>query len=1198
MKDFVNLHVNTTFSIMNSLIKPSELFIKTKELGQSAVGVCDSSTLSSAWDCLKYSREADVKLIMGCEFYFVDDLSDTTSNKRLRLISLIAKNHQGYKNLLMAGKLANDNHIIAFKKVIPRLDWKILEQVKEGLICLTSGCSGILSQLINSKKTDEAKIQAAKLKEIFGDNLAIELQTNHLKNGTPNSYRDYVDQDQTNRILFGISKELNIKAIPTTDAHFLTADKHEAHDVLVAIGSGQPVRSNARLKYTPDFCLKTRDEVVSFFSRWSAIYGDVEVLCDNTLYFANLCEKPDWIDPKFSRPAGVNWELPTFPVKDQPDYIEFKTWLSTQNAELQAKPEDVTYLKYIAELNLVNKGYDKEEYRKRLEKELYVLEVKNLSSYMLIVADYVNWAKNNNIPSGTGRGSIGGVMTAYLIDIHEADPIKYGLIFERFYNLDRSVLGDIDHDVSQQGKPLVEAYLRKKYGEDNCAQVSNFSTLTPKPYAKSIARAFMYGGDQKTAVAIGNKIAESIPKEFHHVTSALEKASLFIAFAESKEYHELKKFGADIGNKTYNYSTHAGANIICSRPLVEIVPVRRTKDNLLSIEYEKERAEANGLAKMDILGLSTLDIIADIFKIIKENGKELPPLPWNYDLNDTKAYELIGKGDTYGVFQFGTSGNTINLCKKMQPKNIEDLAAITALTRPGVPKEFREQFLEAKFNNTEVKLLHPCLNRSLQPTYGIAVFDECMLTLGEDVAGWDLNESDRLRKFIKDKGKHPEKDEKLKKDFIAATTKNINDPIMAKKLWEDLFANFNAYLFNKAHAVNYSFLSYQTAYLKANYPLEFLVANLNHESESNSLDASNNILKAKDEIRKLKVNILPPDINKSEKSYKIVNDNTVLTGFDSLKFIGNRAIPEIIAKRPFTSFEDFLTKVDGRKVPAPSVLALAASGSLDSFGVSRKTIYHYASDYKKKLAVWNKKNSEKISSFNYPWPEDNSDWTKSEQYAMEIKYIGEGLSGNLREAYPGFFDNRAINFNKLAKTYPNTGSKDQVTIDSASGTIEGVIKDYFEFKVKKEGSKILGETMAKIVLEDPFGNTIGMTCFPSKLTHFKNRLEELNRKVTLEPGIAIHCSGFVNWYEGEISILFDDLKRCTPVPPQPSDLKPRKVSMKITGKSKKKSKEVDSEEFLEEVEDELVEEGLVDLNVDDEILDFDDQESNSPDGFI
>lgn len=1201
---------------MHSLIKPTELFKKVKELDQSAIAVTDSGTLSGAWDCLKYSKEAGVKLLMGCEFYFVDVAK---TDGRLRHIILIAKNHEGYKNLLMLNKLANDNFVVNFKKVFPRIDWNLLEKYHRGLICTTACSGGILGQLINTKRIDEAKVQAKRLKDIFGDNLGLEIQP-HAMIRQANSYNDYCDQSFVNRQLIKFGEELDIRIVPTTNAHYLTKDQWEAHDVLLAIGAGQPAYSRARLKYDNEFYVRSRDEVKDFFSR---LYKEkADLWCDNTLYFASLCEEPDWIDPKYSNPSGK--ELPEFPVRDQKDFAIFESWLDSEPT-LKTAPLDVSYLRYWCEKEFDSKvpADKKEEYRARLNEEFEVIEYHGFSSYMLIVADYIDYCRKNNIPVGPGRGSVGGSLIGYLTGIHQADPIKYQLIFARFHNKEKTSFPDIDTDFAPSGREEVQAYIIKKYGEDHVAHVSNVNTMTPKVYARDIARTFEYGGDRKAAVAIGTALADSIPKQVPEIKTleeAFEQSPLFNEYATNK-YTELKKYAEHLGGKAKAWSTHAGGLVIGKRPLAEFVPLRRDKEGSIAIEYEKERAESNGLVKMDTLGLETLDIIKNTYYLIALSGKSLPPNPPNYDEYDQKTYDLLAKGDTLCVFQLGESGGTIDLCRKVKPRSIEDISLINALARPSA-RDIREDFVAARSGETEVELLHPNLQRAFGPTYGFGLFEECLMYLAQDIAGWDLHDADRLRKLTKEKGKNPKKVAAWKKEFVedAVTKKGIPQKT-AKQIWEEVVDKFQGYGFNVSHSILYSMISYHTAYLKAHHPVEFLTANLISEVKSNAKKSSDNIIKIKDEIRKLNVKILPPDINKSDMTYKIIDDKTLLTGLDSLKFIGKNAIPEILEKRPFTNFEEFLSKVDGRKVTSKSVQALAASGCLDSFGMNRQTMFLYASDYKKKLQVWLKRQKDKPivkskklpkqlelplspppppepeqKTFNYPWPADVKEWTTPEKYAMEIFYLGEGLSGNLKEIYPGFFDNKAANFAKLAVTHPNIGSTDQVEIDMIKdGTVEGVVKSYFEFKVKKEGSKIFGETMARIVIQDPFGNAVGMTIFPKKLKEFK-RDAAVHKVKQIEPGVVFHCSGYINWYEGDMSILFDELFKCEPPPAQPTDLKARKVSMRISGGSRKKTKEVpDLEEFIEEHEDELTEKGLAELE-EEEILE--DQDDERPDGFI
>lgn len=397
----------------------------------------------------------------------------------------------------------------------------------------------------------------------------------------------------------------------------------------------------------------------------------------------------------------------------------------------------------------------------------------------------------------------------------------------------------------------------------------------------------------------------------------------------------------------------------------------------------------------------------------------------------------------------------------------------------------------------------------------------------------------------------------------------------------------NGMLTSNSHAITYSFISYQTAYLKAHFPLEFLTANLTFESKSTSLDAEDNVLRAKNEIRKLKVNIIPPDINKSEFTYKIVDDNKIMTGLDALKYLGKNAVPEIIAKRPFKSFEDFLSRVDSRKVCAPAIQALAASGCLDSFGMSRKQMFLYASDYKKKLQVWLKKKN-KSENFNYPWPEDKDDWSVSQKYALERYYIGEGLSGNKFQAYSGFFNSAAPKFADFSKVFPDPGTSDEhYDIPPFQAEIIG----FYEFKVKKKNSKSFGKPMAKVMLQDPYGSAMMMTVFSKQWANLKDRIKVLTGGASeFVPGIAIYARGTLQWYEEDISIIFEDILKCVPPPPLPTDLKQKKVSMKVS-RTRKKSDELDKEELLELIEDELVEDGVEDEDLgelEEDVFDFTD----------
>ena len=794
MTNFVSLHNQTDFSILDSISSPKRLLLRAKELGQSAIAITDHGTLAATWDAWKASKEIGVKLIIGCECYFKSNVSN--SDDKFRHIVLLATNAVGYRNLLTLNKKGFDQGAFVGKKVYSVLDWKLLEQYSEGLICLTACGNGIISQPLMNGEFEEAEKSLLKLKSIFGDRLGIEVQPNNMKRGS-NVFNDEIDQQFLNKRLIDLGKKHNIKIVPACNSHYLNKEDHDIHDVFLCIGSHQPKYSNFRLKYTvPEFYLKSGDEVKSFFTR---NYGEefAQQICDNTIYFSDMCEVPEWIDPKFSNPTGK--ELPIFPVKDEPNYNEFTIWTSRLPDDLKKLDEDKLYLRYLCEIKFplrVKSLTDdqKKVYSDRIIEELDVLEYHGFSSYMLIVADYIDWARKNNIAVGEGRGSVGGSLIAYLLGIHQADPIKYGLIFARFHNKEKSSFPDIDTDFAPSGREKVQNYLRQKYGEDHVAHVSNVNTITPKVYVRDIARACELGGSREEAIKIGNDVADCIPSDIHSIEDAFEKVPLFAEYCNT--YPEFLKY-KDICGKYRAWSTHAGGIIISARPLTGLVPLRKDKDGALAVEYDKEKAEENGLVKMDTLGLSTLDIIGQTMELIKESGKDMPPIHLDYDTYDTAAYELLSKGNTFGVFQLGTSGGTIDLCRRIKPQSINDISYVNSLARPSA-RDMRNDFIATKDGKKEFALLHPNLGRAFNNTYGFGLYEESLMYLAQDIAGWSLHSADRLRKLTKEKGKNPKKVQQWRSEFISdAVNNNVNEEI-AKRIWDEVVEKFQGYGFNQS----------------------------------------------------------------------------------------------------------------------------------------------------------------------------------------------------------------------------------------------------------------------------------------------------------------------------------------------------------------------------------------------------------------
>ena len=1172
MTPFIHLHCHSAFSILHSTIQPKELFAKAKELGQSSVAITDHGTFAGIWDGLKLSREHNTKLIVGCEYYFLDDI--TNRDQKFKYVVLLAKNQTGYKNLLLLNRYGFDTQFMMMKKVISVIDWKLLEKYKDGVICLTGCANGILGAPLGEKNFTEAENTIKRLQSMFGDDLGIEVQShNSVRYG--NTYFASANQTFTNTHAIRLAKQFGVKIVPTSNVYYLSAADADTNDVLLAIGSGQPKHSNNRIKFnSSDLYMKTGDEVKAFFARNNGEELANE-MCANTLYFANKCEQPDWIEPKFSNPDGK--EYPIFACDKEDDYAGFLMWRKLQSEKVQKCALDAAFLRFRCEKVLDKKVPSKDiaKYRERLEEELEVFELQNFSSYMLVVADYLAWAVRNDITIGPGRGSIGGSLIAYLLGIHQADPIQYGLVFARFQNRDRPSPPDADCDISTSGRERVIDYIKNKYGKDSVVGVSNFARLTPKVFAKDIARACDLANDRKESVLLGVRAADAIPKDnkddinFDH----LNALPLFGEYC--RQYPDYIKHKGILGNYR-GLATHAAAILIGNRSFDGLIPLRKDKDGAISIEYEKDRSEENGLLKVDILGIATFDLIDNTLQLIKKAGKEINPDYLNYDKYDRQTYDLITSGDTYGVFQLGISAGMIGLCKQMKPKCIEDLALITAIGRPAC-KAIRESFIATREGKKTFKLLHPSLKNAFTETYGFGLYDESILKLGQDVAGWSLHSADRIRKMIKEKGKNPEKTEKLRHEFIDCAIKNKGiEKNMAMRIWDEEIKSFGSYAFCKSHAVLYSFVSYTTAYLKAHYPVEFLLANLMAQVQSGAKIAAENIDKIKREIKARNVKILPLNINTSTMTYELIGNNQLMTGFDALKFVSPDAIKDIIAKRPFKSFDDFMLRTNPHVVRSNTIQALVATGCFDGFGLSRKVMFLYCSDYRKKLQVWLKKHDPKTETFTYPWPVDK-EWSMSELYALEKKSLGEAFICGKASAY----DNGKFFANKNAALFRD--AKEMLNRDQVQSAV-GEIKSIFELRVKKAGSKFLGQAMMKATIEDASGEQMGLTVFPDAWKRVQKRVKEMGGKGKFEPGYAIHFSGSINIYDDDTGLVLEDLYNICPPPKAPADLKAHKVVVKraATKENMKEIKLEQTNEMIEDLEDSLFESGLIELEEDEE----------------
>jgi DNA polymerase-3 subunit alpha len=836
MLGFANLHSHTCYSQLDAIIRANQLFKRAKELGQTAIAVTDHGVMSGIYEAYKASKATGVKLIPGNEIYFVEDLNDEKS-KRRHLV-LLAANHQGYKNLLKITALGFQHATVIMGKEYPRVDESILRQYSEGLFA-TSACGGsIIANSIFHKDMEKAKQYALVFKDIFGDRFFIELQPHNLTR-TDKKTGITFDQRLLNHKLKEIAEELNIQMVATCDSHYLTPKHEKYHDMVLAISDKKPLDDLTRHRYAtymscalcegtskypkdsdklciscagtgigrilpcPEFYVKSEEEIKAFFKKE---YGEefANRLIINTAKIAALCEEPKYLEPTVDRLPRFDWSH----ISRCDDAKDFESWL-TSKPNMQAIREENAYLRYKVWKVFTQYTKDfpvetKKIYWDRLLYEIDILESRNFCSYMLIVADFIDWARKNKIDVGPGRGSCAGCLVAFFLGIHTVDSIKYGLLFERFHNKEKKSLPDIDTDFSPRGRERVVEYVRQKYGPRHVAYISNINTITPKVAISDIARSLNIGGDKSTAFKLAKEITADIPDKVTEDDTIIDIDTMERALKYSKklktfvqEYPELLDYANEIVGLPRAMSTHAAGVIISDIPLDDYVPLRTDKDGRVAVAYDKDTCEEVKLVKIDFLGLDTLDILRDAHEMAKNIGLNIPD-PDHIPEYDELTFKLIRSGRVVGCFQL--EGTTLApLCKPLQPNSIEDIALINALGRPGVSKAERQDFMERKAGRKPVTYQHPLLSSILKHTYGIKVYEEDMLHIAAAVAGWDRSKADSLRKIAKLKEKGLELQKKTGAEFIkdSMVFSKISQE-EAEMIWHDVILPFGKYGFNKS----------------------------------------------------------------------------------------------------------------------------------------------------------------------------------------------------------------------------------------------------------------------------------------------------------------------------------------------------------------------------------------------------------------
>ena len=961
MSDFVHLHNHSEFSLLDGLSKIDPMVKRAKDLGMKAIAITDHGNMYGTIKFYTKCLEEGIKPIIGCEIYLSrrsrhdkEAGVDTDSNHLI----LLAKNNTGYKNLMKIISISN----LEGYYYRPRTDMELLKEYHEGLICLSACLNGYVSEPLMQNQEETAKKRAQALSEIFGkDNFYLEIQK-HL---------NVKGQDELNEKLIALSKKLGIPLVATNDNHYIRDSDAQAQEILLCIQTQTTIDTKDRkltMIDSPDFYVKSQEEMKGLFIQ-------IPEAIQNTVKIAEMCN----VDITLGK-----WIMPIFDVPDNKtaaDYIKEKVEIG-----LKKRYENVT-----------------DEIRKRSEYELSVILKKGYETYILIVADFVEWAKSHGITVGPGRGSNAGSIVSYALGISDVDPLYFKLPFERFLNPMRPSPPDIDLDFADNRRDEVIEYVTQKYGRDKVAQIITFGTMEARGSVRDTGRALgmPYSGP--------DRIAKMIPMGWqgHAMTIdlALEQSQeLNIAYQTESETKKLLDLAKKLEGVARHASMHAAGVVIADKPLTEYTPLQKeTNGEKIITQYDMYTVgeDGVGLLKIDFLGLRNLTIIQEALRFIKVNqGKtvDLSTVPFD----DKKTYELLSSGETTGIFQLESSGMR-RYIKDLKPTTIFDLQAMVALYRPG-PMANIPEFVRRKHNPSLIKYPDPRLKEILKESYGVITFQDDVLLTAIEIAGYSWLEADKLRKAI---GKKIQSEMKKQHDkFVSGCIEHGMKKEKAESIWI-LFEPFAGYGFNKAHAAGYATIAFRTAYLKAHFPVEFMTALLTAESRGTTGPVKNEkIAQAVSECKRLDVKVLPPDINKSQSDFSIENKTSVRFGLTAIKNVGTAAIKSILegrSKGEFKSLDNFCSRVDLGPVNKKTLESLIKAGAMDSFGnrasllISFPEIVARIHKQKKQNDAWQTSlfgESETISSPSKSSLSSISDFTSDEKLAFEKEFLGLYLTSH------------------------------------------------------------------------------------------------------------------------------------------------------------------------------------------------------------
>ncbi len=883
--DFIHLHNHTDFSLLDGAASIKKMVAKAKDLGMKHLAITDHGNMFGALHFYRECKANDINPILGCEFYVAPGSRNIKSGNdkksRSNHLILLAKNYEGYKNLMV---LASKAYTEGFYYK-PRIDDELLEQYSSNLICTSSCLAGYIPRKLLDNQFEDAKTKAKFYQDIFGkNNFYLELQDH----GIP-------EQKIVNEKMIVLSKETGIPLVATNDMHYLDKEDANAQDILICIGTNKKKHEEKRMRFSSsEFYMKSKEEMFETFK-------ETPEALQNTVRIAESCS------------IKIDLPGPLLPEYEIPE--EFTT------------PDE--YLRALTQEGLV-KRYPEitDEIKKRAKFELDIIINMGFTGYFLIVWDFIHFARENDIPVGPGRGSGAGSIVAFALLITDIDPLKYGLIFERFLNPDRVSMPDFDIDFCFERRQEVIDYVTRKYGKDRVGQIITFGTLKAKAVVRDVARVLDFPYSESDQIS---KLIPSDPKMTLEKAIALEPKLKEIE-SRGDKFKELIDTGKRLEGLSRHASTHAAGVVIGRSILTDYVPLYRdSKTGSISTQYTMDLLEDCGLVKMDFLGLKTLTLIKNTETLIKRktpnfSSEEIPE-------NDAPTFKLLGNGKSVCVFQFESSGMQ-GILKQAKPDTIEDLIALNALYRPG-PMQYIPQFIDSKNGRKAIVYPDPSLENTLKPTYGVIVYQEQVMEVARIVGGFSLGKADILRRAM---GKKKVKEmDKMKIEFIEGAVKQGYTTKKAEDIFE-MLVPFAGYGFNKSHAAAYSVIAYKTAYLKANYPAEFMAANL-----TNEINTQDKMTLYINETKSMGLNILPPNINLSYKKFAVANGDIVY-GLVGVKNVGAAAVEEIIKAREengeYTSFIDFLEKVDLKSVNRKVMESLISCGAFDSFEENRATLLH------------------------------------------------------------------------------------------------------------------------------------------------------------------------------------------------------------------------------------------------------------------